>query len=271
MAITAADIHNQSFSVDRKGYDVDEVDVFLERVAEEIDELNAQVAELERELDESRFGGLDRMAETGSEPEPSADLGAELAEKDERIAELERQLEARRADDNAIAQALIVAQRSGDQIVADANVRAAATTADAEAQAKSIIDEAQAERQEVLDAIKKLEDDREDARNEYKMLLTDFISDATRKLSELGSSKPASAGGHARVEAAATAETPAVAAEPERAGAQAPVKADAEPAYVAPQPAGAVAAAPTPHPTTFEKDFSGFGDAEVAFEFEELD
>ena len=37
MAITASDIHNQSFSIDRKGYDVDEVDVFLEHVADEID------------------------------------------------------------------------------------------------------------------------------------------------------------------------------------------------------------------------------------------
>ena len=37
MAITSEDIHNQSFTVDRKGYDVDEVDVFLEHVAAEID------------------------------------------------------------------------------------------------------------------------------------------------------------------------------------------------------------------------------------------
>ena len=40
MAITSADINNQSFSIDRKGYDVDEVDVFLEHVADEIDYLN---------------------------------------------------------------------------------------------------------------------------------------------------------------------------------------------------------------------------------------
>ena len=51
MAITAQDIHNQSFAIDRKGYDVDEVDVFLEHVADEIDLLNAQIAELEAELE----------------------------------------------------------------------------------------------------------------------------------------------------------------------------------------------------------------------------
>ena len=43
MAITSADIHNQSFSIDRKGYDVDEVDVFLEHVADEIDAMTAQI------------------------------------------------------------------------------------------------------------------------------------------------------------------------------------------------------------------------------------
>lgn len=47
MAITSAEIHNQSFSIDRKGYDVDEVDVFLEHVADEIDGMNAQIAQLE--------------------------------------------------------------------------------------------------------------------------------------------------------------------------------------------------------------------------------
>ena len=55
MAITSAEIHNQSFSIDRKGYDVDEVDVFLEHVADEIDNLNNQIADLQDQLNDSRF------------------------------------------------------------------------------------------------------------------------------------------------------------------------------------------------------------------------
>lgn len=55
MAITSAEIHNQSFSIDRKGYDVDEVDVFLEHVADEIDGMNAQIAQLENQLDDRKF------------------------------------------------------------------------------------------------------------------------------------------------------------------------------------------------------------------------
>ena len=55
MAITASDIHNQSFSIDRKGYDVDEVDVFLEHVADEIDILNDTIAHLQDQLEADRF------------------------------------------------------------------------------------------------------------------------------------------------------------------------------------------------------------------------
>ena len=54
MAITSEDIHNQSFSIDRKGYDVDEVDVFLEHVADEIGALNAQVESLKLQLEQAR-------------------------------------------------------------------------------------------------------------------------------------------------------------------------------------------------------------------------
>ena len=62
MAITAADIQNVSFSIDRKGYDVDEVDVFLERVAEEIDTMNQRIAALVAELDEKEAAMADMQA-----------------------------------------------------------------------------------------------------------------------------------------------------------------------------------------------------------------
>ena len=128
MAITSAEIHNQSFSIDRKGYDVDEVDVFLEHVADEIDSLNQQIASLQSQIGEDTFAGFDRPAtfddEAFDEPEPEhaaeqddqpadsidptilAEKDAAIAERDARIAELEKQLESKKADGNAIAQAL---------------------------------------------------------------------------------------------------------------------------------------------------------------------
>ena len=53
MAITSSDIQNQSFKIERRGYDVDEVDVFLERVASEIDELNDEIARLRVQVKEA--------------------------------------------------------------------------------------------------------------------------------------------------------------------------------------------------------------------------
>lgn len=120
MAITASDIHNQSFSIDRKGYDVDEVDVFLEHVADEIDILNDTIAHLQDQLEADRFSGFDAAAastvaitEVAAATVDTSEYDAQLAQKDAIIADLERQLSDKRADDNAIAQALIIAQRCG--------------------------------------------------------------------------------------------------------------------------------------------------------------
>ena len=190
MAITASDIHNQSFSIDRKGYDVDEVDVFLEHVADEIDILNDTIAHLQDQLEADRFSGFDEVAAATVD---TSEYDAQLAQKDAIIADLERQLSDKRADDNAIAQALIIAQRSADEILAKANANATETIQDARDEAQRIIDRANTDRQDVIDAIRKLQDDREDAREEYADLLKDIISDASRKLADIGANVPAAA------------------------------------------------------------------------------
>lgn len=269
MAITSAEIHNQSFSIDRKGYDVDEVDVFLEHVADEIDGLTNQLAGLENQYDDGKFDGYD----TSVGGESSGANNAVLAEKDARIADLERQLEAKKADDNAIAQALIIAQRSADEIILNANAQAAGTIKDADDESDRILDKAAAEKQKVLDAIKKLEDDREDARDEYKDLLTDFIGDATRKLADIGEKiavSPAitSPRAHARVSTISDSTSTGRVSAP----VQAPINRESSATYSTPVVGmGAVVAPATPKPSGVEKDLSGFGDADDAFEFEELD
>lgn len=287
MAITSAEIHNQSFSIDRKGYDVDEVDVFLEHVADEIDGLNQQIESLRAQLDDNAFAGFDTPANFDDEPEAEispaeetqimpAVSTAELEEKDARIAELESQLESKKADDNAIAQALIIAQRSADEILANAKADAAATIKDAEDEASRILDKAEADRQKVQDAIRKLEDDREDAREEYRDLLTDYINDANRKLAEIGEKTPSfSRSAHARTNSSAVTS--------EFEAAPVPMTVDGSDAYGSSvfgsalvdssstnMTSGAVAAA-APKPAGFEKDLSGFGDAADDFEMDDLD
>lgn len=316
MAITSAEIHNQSFSIDRKGYDVDEVDVFLEHVADEIDGLNQQIASLQSQIGEDTFAGFDRPAtfddEAFDEPEPEPEHAAEqddqpadsidptilaekdaaIAERDARIAELEKQLESKKADGNAIAQALIIAQRSADEILANAKADAAATIKDAEDEADRILDKAENDRQKVIDAIHKLEDDREEAREDYRDLLNDFITDATRKLAEIGEKAPKAAGAlasgqHGRY--ATHVEPEPVVKEAAATAPQAPLTVDGSDAYddapaiPAAVPAAAVTAAAVtaaspavtgsaaPVASSVEKDFSGFGDAADDFEIDDLD
>lgn len=289
MSITSAEIHNQSFSIDRKGYDVDEVDVFLEHVADEIDGLNQEIESLRSQLNDNAFAGFDTPVNFDDEPveeeQPAEETQimpavntAELEEKEARIAELEAQLESKKADDNAIAQALIIAQRSADEILSNAKADAAATIKDAEDEASRILDKAESDRQKVQDAIRKLEDDREDAREEYRDLLTDYINDANRKLVEIGEKTPSVVrSAHARVNSSA------VTSEFEPASsASAPLTVDGSDAYGSSVFASALvdsssSAAPAassvnaPKPVGYEKDFSGFGDAADDFEVDDLD
>ncbi|MCI9129311.1 MAG: DivIVA domain-containing protein [Eggerthellaceae bacterium] len=260
MAITSEDIHNQSFAIDRKGYDVDEVDVFLEHVADEIDYLNDRIAELEEELEEARAAKPEETIVVQEEVEPEGITGEimagpsseALAEKDARIADLEAQLAEKSANDSAISQALIIAQRSADEIIVKANAQASETMQDAREEADRIINRANADRQDVLDAIRKLEDDREDTREEYADILRDFIDDATRKLNDLGydddiDNIPGIGRDAGEIDVV--------------------YEEDVATEYTTPAAtATAVVETATPVASVYEKDLSGFGDVEDDFE-----
>ncbi len=54
MAITKEDIQNEGFEHSMRGYNVEQVDIFLERVAKEVDVMNTRIAELETQLANSK-------------------------------------------------------------------------------------------------------------------------------------------------------------------------------------------------------------------------
>lgn len=255
MGMTSMDIENQSFSIDRKGYDVDEVDVFLEQVAHELDDMNNQIAQLQAELD-GRSG-----FEEGVELRDAGVSDELLAEKDARIAELERQIEDKRADDNAIAQALIIAQRSADEIRTNAKNDAEQTKDDAKEEAQRILDKANTEKQKVLEAIETLENDREDVRSEYQTLLKDFVNSANKKLAEIGGTAPS--GNHSATRKSSTGDSKT----------HTPLNkvSTAAATYTTPQSGSAVVTPATPKPSQAAKDLSGFGDADSDFGFDEID
>lgn len=258
MAITAEDIHNQSFSIDRKGYDVDEVDVFLEHVADEIDMMNNRIAYLEDELEEARMAVQEEVVSEDVTPLiedaqmiEQGEYADALAEKDAIIADLEAQLAEKSANDSAISQALIIAQRSADEIIVKANAQASETMQDAREEADRIINRANADRQDVLDAIRKLEDDREDTRDEYADMLRDFIEDASRKLNDLGFDDDIDA-------------IPGIGRD--AGNLDVIYEEDVAVDYTTPTTTNQVIATATPVASAYEKDLSGFGDVEDDFE-----
>jgi len=270
MAITSMDIQNQSFSIDRKGYDVDEVDVFLERVADEIDALNYEIEDLRAAVANAEEGAMsvvaaepviERVIDTeGIELRDAriAQLEAELGAKAEYIASLEERINEKPAiTDSAIAQALIVAQRSADEVVANANTQSEQIISDAHADADNIIAAAQSEKDAIDAEIVELKTSREEARSAYQELLRNFINDATLKLGSLEEKKVAS------MATASPSSTGRIMSKN-----QIPV-ADKTAAYVLPTET-VQAAAVMPTPSGIEKDLSGFGDADD-FAFGEVD
>ncbi len=280
MAITSEEIHNQSFTVDRKGYDVDEVDVFLEHVAAEIDGLNAEIEELtaqlhaqasyeEEPMDMDAAFAEPPMAqpEENHDAEPAQTLSAD--EKDERIAELERKLAEQENDASAIANALVTAQRSAKEVIDAANSEAKRIKSDAEADAAGIIDRANAEKEKIEEAIEELDQSHKQTCEMYAESLKAFIEDANAKLDDV-EDELAKKDGKKRAHARFASPTQAPVHKPAPAG----VTGAVAPSYTAPAaaaPATPVTIPATPKPSVVEKDLSGYGDASDAFDLGDID
>lgn len=234
MAITSSDIDNQSFSVDRKGYSIEEVDVFLEKVSKEVGILNEQVKTLEQK--QAEVGNLE-------DSEKVKELNDTIEQQKVEIEKLKKDVETKTNDGKAISEALIVAQRSAEKIVAEANDKAAKIVKDANDKSDYIEKEADTQKKKVLAEIDKLEKEQLSTRKQYQVMLRDIIASMDKALNESEGltvkKSPASTG---KVKpAGVTGKTTAV-----KNTADAPKK-EAKPVEVKPEP---------------EKDFSGFGDTD---------
>ena len=177
MAITPADIEQQTFSPSKHGYDTEEVDAFLEQISSEVDAMLQKIADLKGRLNSSEQQLAAANAQIASlqesagatqlaAPAPVAPAPAPAPAQD--LAVSERQ----------ISQVLIVAQQSADKLVADARDNAEHIRNEADQKAREVIRQALAEKQNELDEIDRLKQSREDFRSEYKKLLQHFMDDA---------------------------------------------------------------------------------------------
>ncbi len=178
MAITPADIQAQTFSEAKRGYDPGEVDVFLEQVSAEVDAMLNKIVDLKNRLTATEQQLADAQAQLAAAPAaapapapaPANDYGA-----------TERQISA----------ALIAAQQTADNIIAEARENADRIRNEADAKAREVIRQALAEKQTEIEEIDRLKASREEFKSEYLKLIQHFMDDAQNSFpNDLLSSTP---------------------------------------------------------------------------------
>lgn len=293
MSITARDIQEQGFEDARKGYDKEEVDIFLERVATEVDaltrqnqELRARVAEMaNREsvaapaaaapVDDSALVAAQQQAATFQQQ--AADYQRRMTASDAEVASLKKQLEQKGEDASAISAAIISAQKSADTIREEARAEGEKIYREAENKAREIVRDALANKQQTLTELDHLRKSRDSFRSEYQSMLDRFSVEANKEFEDLddGESGPMpeeevvaqerQAIDEMRANASRKPAAPAPAPAPVPTQQTMPIQEPAvKPAYPAP------AAATTQMPPV-QRDMSTYGDTADDFDVEEID
>ena len=180
--LTSLDIVNQSFKKSLRGYDTNEVDEFLDNVAETLQTYNKKNKELEQEL----------------------------AAKQESLAEYDRMKD-------VLHEALLMAQKSADDRVKSAREQANKIIEDARAEAEAIRQETAEEAKRLRAGVEKIRNVREMFAQEFRGMLGKFDTQLTQAMnsSQLkgvvesmleGAADPAEAGDKAAAEAESPAE-----------------------------------------------------------------
>lgn len=176
MAITPADIQAQTFSEAKRGYDPAEVDVFLERLAAEVDAMLSKIVDLKTRLTAAEQELVAAQAQAAQAPAPAP---APVASPEYT------------ATASQISAALIAAQQSADNIVAEARENADRIRTEADAKAREVIRQALAEKQNELAEIDRLKVSREEFKAEYIKLIQHFMDEAQNEFpADLLSSTP---------------------------------------------------------------------------------
>lgn len=218
MGITAQDIQNEGFEHSLRGYDVGQVDAFLERVAAEVDAMNRIIADLESQLTaaneqlaavvgpevdtasaeqiaaaENTSEELDKanakMADAlvrAEDAEGKLKAALQRAEASElQVGKLKEQLAEKNKLDSAISEAFISAQRSADALKEEARAEGERIYREAEGKAREFIREALAKKASIYSEIDALQKSSDSFRQRYIGMVEGFAAQAKESFSNL--------------------------------------------------------------------------------------
>jgi cell division initiation protein len=179
------EIQEVRFGEVKKGYDPNEVDEFLERVAADVDTLNRALSEAATRIKaaEARVKEAERRAEEAISKarETPAPAPAPKPKDDSVISE------------DTIAKAFIAAQKSAEALQEEARKEAERIYREAESKGRDIVREALSEKQKTLAELDRLRESSEAFRTEYLSLLKHFQADAQKRLAAFDDVIPARA------------------------------------------------------------------------------
>ncbi|MDR2586849.1 MAG: DivIVA domain-containing protein [Coriobacteriales bacterium] len=173
MSITALEIQEVRFGEVKRGYDPNEVDEFLERVAADVDTLNRALSEAAARI---------KAAETRAEEAEQRAAEALSSIPDIPIPAAEPKREEGAISEEIISKAFIAAQKSADALQEEARKEAEKLYREAEAKGRDIVREALSEKQKTLAELDRLRESSEQFRTEYLSLLKHFQADAQKRL-----------------------------------------------------------------------------------------
>ena len=175
MAITKQDIDNVSLKIVQEGYDPEEVDLLLERIAEEVDSFNRTLQEAASRIEEA---------------EARANAAEQQATQSAQVAQSSQSSQQMLASERQIAQALIAAQKSADDLHEAAKIESENAYREAEKRARDIVRDALSEKQHIIDEVDRLRESTETFRSEYMAVLSRFTSEAQKVMPKLEDYKP---------------------------------------------------------------------------------
>ena len=140
--LTPLDIQHKEFTKAMRGYAMHEVDTFLDQVTEEFTRMQDEIARLREQASSAGPPQQAPVQVQAPPPPPPRQPQPVVAEARGSSA----------GGEEAIARALVMAQRMADQTVEEAKVKAKSMVAEAEARAKNMTEQAQMRAREVTEA-----------------------------------------------------------------------------------------------------------------------